>query len=272
MMTQTRSIFVTGAAHGIGRATALHFHQQGWFVGVYDREPTGLQSLVEELGDRAISGSFDVSDRSAFSQSMAEFQQATNGRLDMMCNNAGISAGGYLDEIPPEELRKVVDVNFMGVINGMLEALPLLRQTAGSLCLNVSSGSAVFGVAGMAVYSATKAAVSTLTEAMSVEWRRYGIRVADVLPGIVRTNIWQDSKRYRNHKVASNHSHIVATGRGFNDNEAILSAQEMAEVIWRAYDSDKLHHFYPDYLRERAVDAVMNPEVMRDTQIKRQSK
>ncbi|MGH6997012.1 MAG: SDR family NAD(P)-dependent oxidoreductase, partial [Phenylobacterium sp.] len=170
-----RSIFITGAASGMGRETARLFAAQGWFVGGYDVNAAGLASLQQELGpENCIVSPLDVTDRDDYRAAIAAFGEATGGKMDLLYNNAGIGRGGPFAEQPFEDVIAVVQVNLMGVLIGIHEAIGLLKATPNSLCFTTSSSSATFGMANIAVYSATKHAVKGLSEALSVEFKAYG--------------------------------------------------------------------------------------------------
>ncbi|MCR5880592.1 SDR family NAD(P)-dependent oxidoreductase [Phenylobacterium sp. J367] len=139
----------------------------------------------------------DVTDRADYRAALDAFAPAAGGRLDILYNNAGIGRGGPFDQQPWEDIVAVVQVNLMGVLIGIYEAVPLLKATPGSMCFTTSSSSATFGMPGIAVYSATKHAVKGLTEALSVEFKAYGIKVADVLPGLIDTPILPPGRRSR---------------------------------------------------------------------------
>ena len=171
---ERKTIFITGGASGIGRATARLFSERGWFVGAYDVDEAGLASLQEELEDelgagRCITRKLDVSDKAEFDRAMHEFSEATGGRLDLLFNNAGIGAGGWFEDVPYELAMRVIEVNFIGVVNGVYAGIPLLSKTPGSLCFSTSSSAALFGMPRTGMYAATKFAVKGLTEALSVE-------------------------------------------------------------------------------------------------------
>ncbi|HSZ22344.1 MAG TPA: SDR family NAD(P)-dependent oxidoreductase, partial [Candidatus Sulfotelmatobacter sp.] len=168
-----KSIFITGAASGMGRETARLFREKGWFIGAYDVNADGLRALEKELGaDNCVVRRLDVTDKPDYEKALAEFGAATGGKMDILYNNAGIGVGGYFDEQPFEDILRVVRVNFIGVLNGIHSAIGLLKATPGSLCFTTSSSSATYGMPGIAVYSATKHAVKGLTEALSIEFRR----------------------------------------------------------------------------------------------------
>src|SRR5580698_3867524 len=120
-----KAIFITGAASGIGRATALLFAEKGWFVGAYDRNAEGLKALEQEIGAvNIVTGVLDVTDKPAFEVALTAFSAQTGGKLDLLYNNAGIGRGGPFDQQPFEEILETVRVNLIGVLNGIHSALP----------------------------------------------------------------------------------------------------------------------------------------------------
>lgn len=172
----------------MGRETARLFHAQGWFIGAVDINSEQLNDLKCEIGaDNGLFSVLDVTDRAAYRHTLDTFAEATGGHLDILFNNAGIGRGGPYEDMPWEDVLAVVNVNLIAVLSGVHLALPLLKATPGSLCFSTSSSSATFGMAGIAVYSATKHAVKGFTEALSVEMKRHGVRVADTLPGLIDT-------------------------------------------------------------------------------------
>jgi NADP-dependent 3-hydroxy acid dehydrogenase YdfG len=184
-----RAVFITGAAAGIGRATALTFARKGYTVGGYDIDEIGLKSLADEidqLGATAMVGHLDVTDPSEMAQRVGEFA-AAGGRLDVMINNAGILLAGRFEDIDVAKHLKEIDINTKGVVNGLHAAFPYLRDTANSVVVNLASASAIYGQAELANYSATKFFVRGMTEALDIEWHRYGIRVIAMWPLYVQT-------------------------------------------------------------------------------------
>ena len=139
-----RAVFITGAAAGIGYATALTFAKKGYTVGGYDIDEVGLKSLaddIERLGGTAIVGHLDVTDSDEMAQRVSEFAEAA-GRLDVMINNAGILLAGRFEEIDVARHLREIDINTKGVVNGLHAAFPYLRDTADSVVVNLSSASA----------------------------------------------------------------------------------------------------------------------------------
>lgn len=181
------AIFITGAAAGIGRATAQLFASRGWRVGLYDVDLDGIERLRAELGTASTGGRLDVTDFDAVRGALGEFVAFSGGRLDVMFNNAGILSVGDFETIGVARHHAIVDINVKGVINGCHAALPHLQRTPGSRIISMSSASAIYGSPAYASYSATKFAVKGLSEALDIEWQRHGIRVMDVLPLFVNT-------------------------------------------------------------------------------------
>ncbi len=182
-------VFISGAAAGIGRATALTFARRGYRVGAYDVDLAGLATLREQItaegGDVAI-GSLDVTDAADWAQHLEAFTGPAR-RLDILVNTAGVLSSGRFEEIGLATQRRMVDVNVYGTMAGLHTAFPYLRETAGAQVVNLCSASAIYGQPELAVYSSTKFAVRGLTEALELEWRRHDIRVIAMWPLFVAT-------------------------------------------------------------------------------------
>ena len=183
------SVFITGAAAGIGRATALTFARHGYRVGAYDVDLAGLATLRDEIaghGGEVVIGELDVTDAAAWSVRLAEFT-GTAGTLDILVNNAGVLTAGAFENVPLAAHRRMIDINVYGALAGLHAAFPYLRDTPRAQVVNMCSASALYGQPELATYSATKFAVRALTEALELEWRRYGIRVLSMWPLFVKT-------------------------------------------------------------------------------------
>ncbi|MBI1250272.1 MAG: SDR family oxidoreductase [Alphaproteobacteria bacterium] len=245
-----KSIFITGAGSGIGRATALLFAEKGWFVGACDVNEPGLESLKAEIGaENCLIQCLDVTDRAAYQAALDAFSAATGGTMDVLFNNAGIGRGGPFVEQPWQDVMDVVNVNFVGVLNGIHLAFPLLKATPNALCFSTSSSSAMYGMAGIAVYSATKHAVKGLTEALAVEFKAHGVRAADTLPGLIDTPILPDDAK------------TTAPKEGM---WRLMPPRAVAEACWGAYHTDKIHWYVPAELFDFDQMQTSNPEQARD--------
>ncbi|WP_328358979.1 SDR family oxidoreductase [Mycobacterium sp. NBC_00419] len=183
------TVFITGAAAGIGRATALTFARNGYRVGGYDVDVAGLESLREEIagfGGDVTTGRLDVTDADDWSAQLSAFT-GPSGRLDILVNNAGVLTEGPFAEVPLATHRRMIDINVFGALAGLHAAFPYLRGTPNSQVVNMCSASALYGQPELATYSATKFALRALTEALELEWRPHGIRVFAMWPLFVQT-------------------------------------------------------------------------------------
>lgn len=213
-----KAIFITGAAQGIGKSVAERFAREGWLVGAYDRNAAALEALRAQLGaDRCVAETLDVTDAAAWDGALERFWYAAGGRLDVLLNNAGIATSGAFQDIPLAAHHAIVDVNLKGVINGCHAGFSYLRRTPDARLINLASASAIYGAADLASYSATKFAVRGLTEALDLEWRALGIRVCDIWPLFVRTQM-----------VAG-----LSTG-SLKSLGVRLTAEDVANTVWKA--------------------------------------
>jgi NAD(P)-dependent dehydrogenase (short-subunit alcohol dehydrogenase family) len=243
-----QTIFITGAASGMGRETAKLFASKGWFVGACDVNEVGLKTLAQELGaQNCWTAKLDVTAKADFDAALAAFGERVGGRLDLMFNNAGIGESGWFEDVPYEAAMRVVQVNFVGALNGAYAALPLLKKTPNSLLFTTSSSSATYGMPRIAVYAATKHGVKGLTEALSVEWSRHGIRVADVLPGLIDTAILRATPNRSGDAPALSDEQLKANAPK-TGMFRLMPASSVAECVWRAYHETKtkLHYYVPD--------------------------
>jgi len=188
--TSGPSIFISGAAAGIGRATAELFLQQGWLVGAFDINEAALADFqASNSNGRLITGVLDVTDYDQWQLALNQFMHVTGGRLDVLFNNAGILCSGPFSAIPLAQQQKLININVNGLIAGCHAAFPFLENTPGARVINMSSASALYGQPSLATYSASKFAVRGITEALSIEWEQHDIKVMDLMPLFVRTRM-----------------------------------------------------------------------------------
>ncbi|CDM41112.1 SDR family oxidoreductase [Ectopseudomonas oleovorans] len=177
------SILISGAASGIGAATARLFHTRGWRVGLLDVDE---KALVGELGG-AWHAPLDVVEAAAVKAALGDFCALSGGQLRLLFNGAGILRTGAFADIELEQHTRQVQINVLGVLNLCHAAYPYLKVTSAAQVINMGSASALYGVPQLASYSASKFVVRGLTEALELEWREYGIRVGDLMPPFVDT-------------------------------------------------------------------------------------
>lgn len=177
------NILISGAASGIGAATARLFHTRGWRVGLLDVDE---KALVAELGG-AWHAPLDVVEAAAVKAALGDFCALSGGQLRLLFNGAGILRTGAFADIELEQHTRQVQINVLGVLNLCHAAYPYLKVTSAAQVINMGSASALYGVPQLASYSASKFVVRGLTEALELEWREYGIRVGYLMPPFVDT-------------------------------------------------------------------------------------
>ncbi|HEY4996450.1 MAG TPA: SDR family oxidoreductase, partial [Solirubrobacteraceae bacterium] len=181
---------ITGAARGIGRATAEAFLRQGMRVAIGDVDFAAAKQTASELGKGVVALPLDVTERDSYA-AFLDGAEAQLGPLDVLVNNAGImQVGRFIDE-DDVTARRMVDINVHGVILGMKLALGRMLPRDRGHIVNISSQAGKFGAPGGATYSATKHAVVGLTEAIRGELRLMGahIDLSYVMPFVVNTEL-----------------------------------------------------------------------------------
>jgi NAD(P)-dependent dehydrogenase (short-subunit alcohol dehydrogenase family) len=192
-----RTVLVTGAGSGIGRATALLAARRGADLVVCDVNEAGLAETEAEarsLGREVLARRVDVADR----DEMTEFAAAVGesvGAVDLLVNNAGVGLGATFLDTELSDWDWIVSINLMGVVHGCkLFVPPMVERGAGGHVVNVSSAAGYMASPTLTAYSATKFAVLGLSEALREELRPHGIGVTAICPGLVNTPITTTSR------------------------------------------------------------------------------
>jgi meso-butanediol dehydrogenase/(S,S)-butanediol dehydrogenase/diacetyl reductase len=182
---ENKRALITGGASGIGKATAMRFLEEGVKVAILDRDETACDQIQEELARLAAVIVADVSDSEAVKSAFSDLDDLWGG-LDILINNAGISMRHEFLDIPPEEWRRVVDVNLNGVFYVAQAAARRMLQAGSGVIINMGSTNALLGYPFYADYNASKAGVIELTRSMALELAP-DVRVVAVCPGYVMT-------------------------------------------------------------------------------------
>lgn len=228
MTTGAASIFITGAASGIGRETAKRFASAGWRVGLCDIDADKVRQLARELGDAASFHPADVRDAASLASAIAQFC-GDDGVLDVLFNCAGVLEMREFADSDASRLSFILDVNVKGVMNGILAALPFLQARGGARIVTMSSLAAVYGVPEEAVYAASKFAVRGLTEALNIELEARNIWVCDVMVGYVATPMVLEAE------MRAKSVDIV----GIN-----VQPSQVSETVWQAATGEKRVHWF----------------------------
>lgn len=189
-----RTALVTGAASGIGRASAVRLAEEGARVVLTDVQTAAGEAAalaINSDGGEAIFIEHDVRDEAQWIEVIAA-AEAQFGPLNILVNNAGIGLGAVITEMTLADFQRQQAINVDGVFLGIKHAIPSMQRSGAGSIINISSVAGMQGAAGLAAYCATKGAVRLLTKAVALECGTNGwpIRVNSVHPGIIETPIW----------------------------------------------------------------------------------
>jgi NAD(P)-dependent dehydrogenase (short-subunit alcohol dehydrogenase family) len=188
--------FITGCSSGFGEAMACAFAQRGYQVIATMRKPDSapatLKALATDKSHDFVMAPLDVTDpanrKAAIDLAIQRF-----GHIDVLINNAGISARGAFEDTPETLWRAIFETNLFGPLELIRLVLPIMRQQGGGRIVNVTSVAAVLKTPLLAAYAASKHAFDTASAALDIETRSFGVRVACVMPGPFKTSLPQNS-------------------------------------------------------------------------------
>lgn len=208
--------FITGAARGIGKATALQLAKEGVNVGLVAKTEPALKEVAAEIASLGVKAAYAVADVSSKEQVESAINTLTEalGTADILINNAGIATFDTVLNMDPEEWKKIIDVNLMGTYYVTRAVLPQLIEKNGGDIINISSTSGLNGAATSSAYSASKFGVIGFTESLAQEVRRNNIRVSALTPSTVATDLALDLNLIKE-----------------NNDAKLIQAQDIAEFI-----------------------------------------
>ena len=232
-MADSKAIFITGGASGIGRAVAQRFAAEGWLVGLADVDAKGLAETAALLPEGCASTHvMDTRDPDGWMEELTDFTTRAGGRLDLLFNNAGVALGGQFSETSLDDIERIIAINVTGVALGARIGYLFLKETPGSVLVNTASAAGIYGTSGAAIYSATKFAVRGLSEALDGEWHKQKIRVACLMPGFIDTPLLDKDVAGSNENVRER---VRKAGLEFTP------VEEAADAVWQAASGDSLY-------------------------------
>jgi len=219
---------VTGAARGIGRTIASDLIARGYRVVIGDLDLAATRRTASELGDEATAVRLDVTD-TALVSTVVDGIESTLGEIAVWVNNAGIMPSGPFREQSVELIGKVIDVDYRGLVEATAVVLPRMLDRRHGHVINIASATGVKPLAGLAVYSGTKAAVIGYSDALRRELRGSGVRVSVIMPNLVATAMGAG----------------ITPPHGFG----AVSAESVSRAAMRALDRGTFASYVPGYLR-----------------------
>ena len=218
-------VIITGGTSGIGKALASEFGRKGSKILITGRSQEALLTTRRELSEKGISIHAVCADVTLpdDNKRMAEEAKKVFGRIDVLINNAGISMRAIFEDVDPEVIRKVMDINFYGAVYATKYCLPEIIKNRGSI-VGISSIAGFRGLPARTGYSASKFALNGFLESLRTELRNSGVHVLTACPGFTASNI----------RVRSLKEDGTSQGESPREEEKMMTAEECASHIYRA--------------------------------------
>lgn len=232
MAVKHQTIAITGAGSGFGRAIAEHYAAKGWRVAVTDNDETRAQETLAAIGGEE-QGHFavmlDVREDEHWARLKARVQQRWPG-LGILVNNAGVAAGGSLEETPLKDWQWIIDIDLMGVVRGCHCLIPLFRGQGHGHIVNIASFAGLAGAPRISAYGCAKAGVVAVSEMTRAELADAGVGVSVVCPAFVKTNLMESFRSPINHHKAMVEKWMSRSG---------VSAVDVANAVSDAVDKQR---------------------------------
>lgn len=228
-----RTVVVTGAGSGIGRAVAQRVARDGCPVAIVDWDEEGLRATEDSIDGPVLAQKLDVRDRQGQLAWAATVREWAPAPIGLVLNNAGVTVAQTVADGSPEDDEWVHDVNFWGVVHGTRAWLPVLVEQGSGTIANVSSLFGIIAFPNQSMYCATKFAVRGYTEALKHELRGTGVRAVAIHPGGIKTNIVRNARFHADDLGGTDHGKFM---RDF-DKMARTSPEKAAATIQRGVEA-----------------------------------
>ena len=222
-----KTVLITGASSGIGKASALEFYRHGYAVSLLARRKDKLESLARELGGTSTNVLVlpcDVTQRAEIDHAVRETIRQF-GRIDILINNAGAGLNSMFESTDPEAIRKVFEVNFMGVVHATQAVIPEMKARRRGQIINISSIAGRRAFPSRSIYGATKFALEGLSESLRVELAPFGIEVIVIRPTVTDTEFFDSEPQGKESVLSLGHKR--------------MSPEKVARIIYRASETHK---------------------------------
>ena len=243
-LNSNKTVLITGAASGIGKATAIEFIKKGYNTYATDKDTGNMQDL-EKLGCKI--KYIDVTIDSVMVEAVKEIEKETGG-IDILVNNAGFGQNGVIEELSMDKIRKQFEVNVFGLIRITQLVLPKMRERKSGRIINIGSVGGEFTTPGASAYHASKWALESFNDGLRGELRQFGIEVVLIKPGGVYTNFMNTANNLYPKPLTDGiynefrEKFINQSNAIFDPNKktyGVLSAEKVASVILEAAEKKK---------------------------------
>ena len=244
---QAKAVLVTGASSGIGRAIVLLLDEMGYRVYAGVRKSADVRALQKETSHRLTPVILDVTREAHIKKAFKLISRESGDSFYALINNAGIAISGVLEATPEDELRKVLEVNVIGMHAVTRAFLPLLRKNKGRI-INMGSASSFRVVPGMSSYVTSKFAIRAISDVLRIEVRHFGIHVSLIVPGPVESKIWEKFREYKRRirkktspELLEQYSVLVRAEDRLFDQDAVkpIPAEDVARAVARSLNAGK---------------------------------
>lgn len=219
-----KTVLITGGGAGLGEAMARRFSAAGYAVLVADLDEQRARSVADDLGDDCGYLAMNVTDETGWQRALDRVRQDF-GRLDVLVNNAGVAAGGTLEETSMDDWRWVMDIDLLGVVAGCKTFAPMMRAQGSGHIINVASFAGFAAAPGINAYGTAKAAVIAMSEMLRAELADAGVKVSALCPAFVKTRLTETMR-------APDDSYQRRVERWMQNSG--VSPDDVAEVVVRA--------------------------------------
>lgn len=230
-----KTIFITGASSGLGKATALLFQSKGWRVIATMRNPEKQIGLV--ASDSMILLPLDVSDSNQINSVVKSVTD--NYSVDVVLNNAGYGLIGALEALTDEQITRQIETNLLGVIRVAKAFTPHFRENKNGVFLNITSTFGLLGFPTCSIYSATKFAVDGFSESLAYELAQFGIQVKVIAPGGMQTDFAVRSMETGQHEAYAQLTAEVAKGYSAEKLANYTKVDDVAQIVYGAATDNK---------------------------------
>lgn len=230
-----KTIFITGASSGLGKATAKLFHSKGWNIIATMRNPEKEEELKELVNVTMVQ--LDVTDSLSIQKTIAAILQSHP--VDVVLNNAGYGLIGPLEALRDEQILSQLHTNLMGVINVTRAFVPYFRERKSGSFINITSTFGLVGYPTCSIYNATKFAVDGFSEGLAYELAQFGVKVKVVAPGGMQTDFAGRSLQGGMHQAYTKLVAKVSEGYSEDQLANYAKAEDVAQIIYDAATDNK---------------------------------